>query len=193
MAKVVVRESAGAEGDGEGDFYEGMLDEGQAAQPAAKAVPTNKKPKRKGRPSGEPYKPVPPVEHRFQPGLSGNPKGRPRKPKPLAPVGLLSHIAAELRKERPISHNGKTVMMSGEQIAAMRIVHDMLGDRGLDRARVFKMLVALGFTNFQAELDELSARIPEPSTGWTPEMEAAMAVIDADFLDPEPNDPANAQ
>ena len=186
MAEVQTRDDAASDYRGSDELHDRMLEQGETAEQLPHAA--GQRPKRSRRADGERYRPVPPEKHRFKPGQTGNPKGRPRKRKQLAPTGLVTMIGAELMKTQKVKQGDKIVTMTIIEMIVKRLMQDAVSGDSLARTRAVKTFALLGAIDASAELQELQLKLEEASsnTGWTPEMEAAMAMIDAEFLEAEP-------
>jgi hypothetical protein len=64
----------------------------------------------------------PPKATQFKKGQSGNPRGRPKK----QPKDVAAHMSDLLEEKRPVRIDGKTVMMSGEELVARRLMEKAL-------------------------------------------------------------------
>lgn len=64
----------------------------------------------------------PPKSTQFKKGQSGNPRGRPKKQH----KDVAAHMAALLAKKRPVRIDGETVLMSGEEVMAHRLMEKAL-------------------------------------------------------------------
>ncbi|MFY0639358.1 DUF5681 domain-containing protein [Maricaulis maris] len=64
----------------------------------------------------------PPKATQFKKGQSGNPRGRPKK----LPKDVAAHMSDILAERRPVRINGETVMMSGEELVARRLLEKAL-------------------------------------------------------------------
>jgi hypothetical protein len=98
---------------------------------------------------------------------------------------MVTSLADELSKTKTIKQGGKTVKMTLNKIVAMQLVNDLVSGRPIDRARTLKLLASLGVVRAEAEVAQIREEAEKRlySTGWTPEMEAALLVIDAEFLE----------
>jgi Family of unknown function (DUF5681) len=64
----------------------------------------------------------PPKATQFKKGQSGNPRGRPKK----QPKDVAAHMSDLLAEKRPVKKDGVTVMMSGEEVIARRLMEKAL-------------------------------------------------------------------
>lgn len=97
----------------------------------------------------------PPKSTRFKKGQSGNPLGRPKKQH----KDVAAHMAALLAKKRPVRIDGETVLMSGEEVMAHRLMEKALkGDpKAFDKVHQLKTQHA-----------EAEARIAQATEGPKP-------------------------
>lgn len=97
----------------------------------------------------------PPKTTRFKKGQSGNPRGRPKKQH----KDVAAHMAALLAKKRPVRIDGETVLMSGEEVMAHRLMEKALkGDpKAFDKVHQLKTQHA-----------EAEARIAQAAEGPKP-------------------------
>jgi|TARA_R110002072_G_scaffold44357_1_gene124248 hypothetical protein len=97
----------------------------------------------------------PPKSTQFKKGQSGNPRGRPKKQH----KDVAAHMAALLAKRRPVRIDGETVLMSGEEVMAHRLMEKALkGDpKAFDKVHQLKTQHA-----------EAEARIAQAAEGPKP-------------------------
>jgi Family of unknown function (DUF5681) len=85
----------------------------------------------------------PPEYTRFKKGQSGNPRGRPKK----QPKDVAAHMADLLDEKQTVRMNGKTVVMTGDELMARRLMEKaMKGD-----AKAFEKVHQLKAQHLEAE------------------------------------------
>ncbi len=134
---------------------------------------------------GDPHKvgyARPPVEFRFQPGVSGNPRGR--KPTPV-PFGLGQALVEGGQKTERVRVGSEIVELTREQILAESLWTESINGKVKDKAKLIEILQRCGAYRVEDEVTRIrEAEIErQGNQGLTKEMEDLLESSAVEFLE----------